>query len=80
MVKIPYDELEAAYTNGGGEADFPQHCDNRDCQAFLENPLTEDGLEYVKHVLNVAVDQGLKESIIFQWAEFYGVSPDAESV
>ena len=30
------------YSNGGGEADTPQHCDG--CGAFLENPLTGDGV------------------------------------
>jgi len=31
--------------DGGGEADCPQHCDS--CGAFLENPLTPDGVAYV---------------------------------
>lgn len=33
------------YSNGGDEADTPQHCDQ--CKVFLENPLTEDGMRYV---------------------------------
>lgn len=34
------------YSNGGGEADSPQHCDM--CALFLENPLTPDGDAYVR--------------------------------
>lgn len=34
------------YGNGGGAADSPQSCDC--CKAFLENPLTADGYEYVR--------------------------------
>lgn len=33
------------YSDGGGEADTPQHCDA--CGEFLENPLTGDGDSYV---------------------------------
>jgi hypothetical protein len=29
------------YSDGGGEADSPQHCDG--CGLLLENPLTSDG-------------------------------------
>ena len=36
---------QGPYSNGGGEADTPQHCGN--CGLFLENPLTEDGTSYV---------------------------------
>ena len=48
------------YEDGGGEADTPQHCgsgdgcinaiagnDDTEVGAFLENPLTKDGVEYV---------------------------------
>jgi hypothetical protein len=37
------------YGDGGGESDSPQHCDM--CGTFLDNPLTPDGLEYVKEAL-----------------------------
>lgn len=33
------------YSDGGGEADCPQHCAN--CGVPLENPLTSDGVQYV---------------------------------
>lgn len=34
------------YSNGGGEADSPQYCDQ--CREHLENPLTEDGVEQLR--------------------------------
>ena len=37
---------QGPYADGGGEADAPAHCDH--CGIFLENPLTSDGLEYVR--------------------------------
>ena len=37
---------QGPYEDGGGEADTPNHCDY--CDVFLENPLTEDGNEYVR--------------------------------
>jgi hypothetical protein len=37
---------QGPYPNGGGEADCPQHCGS--CYAFLQNPLTSDGVAYVK--------------------------------
>lgn len=40
---------QGPYDNGGGEADSPQHCGM--CQAFLFNPLTAYGVEYVRQKL-----------------------------
>lgn len=37
---------QGPYSYGGGEADTPQHCDQ--CGVFLENQLTDDGVEYVR--------------------------------
>lgn len=37
------------YADGGGEADTPQHCDA--CGGFLENPLTAEGLAYVREAI-----------------------------
>lgn len=37
---------QGPYSDGGGEADVPQHCDH--CGMFLENPLTGDGYNYVE--------------------------------
>jgi len=41
--------------DGGGEADSPQHCDS--CELFLENPLTEDGQDYVRQLYAEARDK-----------------------
>ena len=38
------------YPDGGGEADAPDYCDS--CWTFLENPLTDDGLEDLVEQLN----------------------------
>ena len=34
------------HSDGGGESDTPQHCDS--CDEFLENPLTDEGDNYVR--------------------------------
>lgn len=44
------------YANGGGEADCPQHCDS--CRAFLDNPLTPDGVDYVRAEVANAIALG----------------------
>lgn len=41
------DETMEALADGGGEADCPNHCSG--CNAFLENPLTSEGEEYVRN-------------------------------
>lgn len=37
---------QGPYSDGGGEADSPQHCYS--CRVFLENPLTDYGDIYVR--------------------------------
>jgi hypothetical protein len=49
------DYPKGPYDNGGGEADSPQHCDG--CLAFLENPLTSEGVEYVDSLLAASYDE-----------------------
>lgn len=39
------DYPKGPYSDGGGEADTPQHCDA--CHEFLENPLTPDGYAWL---------------------------------
>ena len=46
---------QGPYGDGGGDADTPNHCD--DCDVFLENPLTEDGNEYVREAYAEARDK-----------------------
>ena len=65
--------------NGGGESDTPQHCD--DCDVFLENPLTDDGNEYVRELYAEARDkvhsQGIPDKgqwsigVTQIWANYY---------
>lgn len=57
---------QGPYSDGGGEADSPCHCDH--CRVFLENPLTGDGYEYVLERLQLPGDVATLE----QWRAFYG--------
>lgn len=84
-----YDSSEfpkGPYPDGGGEADCPQHCGSgKDCfnaielsdghkiGAWLENPLTIDGLGYVREAI-----QGGGE-VAALWAEWYADCLDEES-
>jgi hypothetical protein len=58
---------QGPYPNGGGEADCPQHCGS--CHAFLENPLTGDGDDYVLSA--IADDPERENAVTQQWCEFY---------
>lgn len=49
--------------DGGGEADSPSHCDS--CGKFLENPLTTDGLQYVREAFDRCGDR------LDVWGPFY---------
>lgn len=70
---------QGPYSDGGGEADSPQHCDH--CQAFLENPLTGDGMDYVRECVERHQDTKRdKGEVLRTWCEFYGISmnPDED--
>lgn len=54
--------------DGGGEAGCPQHCAG--CGCFLENPLTSDGVEYVRKVV-ARRREALAAAHV--WAEYYGI-------
>ncbi len=58
--------------DGGGEADSPQHCDG--CRIFLENPLTDDGVQYVILQLFLDVEMGRGSETVEQWRTFYAES------
>lgn len=61
------------YADGGGEADSPQHCG--DCGVHLENPLTPDGVAYVRRKLTeYAVTGQGRDIILRQWADFYSLA------
>ena len=60
---------QGPYPDGGGEADTPQHCDS--CGLFLQNPLTAEGVEYVREL--VAAERGDRKGYwpAETWADFY---------
>lgn len=64
---------QGPYPQGGGEADSPQHCD--DCNLFLENPLTGDGMEYItNNILGHYRDrEDGKAEVLESWAKHYNV-------
>jgi hypothetical protein len=58
------------YSDGGGEADSPQHCDA--CCCFLGNPLTTDGYRYVnERLIEHARDGDGNAEVLVEWAKFY---------
>lgn len=56
------------YADGGGESDAPQHCGT--CGRFLGNPLTADGVAYLKEALREKRLTGKGETVE-EWTEFY---------
>lgn len=52
------------------ESDCPDHCDQ--CGVFLENPLTEDGVQYVRNALAEfeATGRG-NPDVLKEWEAFY---------
>ena len=82
------DEWVIPTPDGGGEADTPQHC--RNCGEFLENPLTDDGLRWVRLQLRILAadsccepNDGCNQCVgeapihLDQYAEFYGIEAPA---
>lgn len=67
---------QGPYSDGGGEADCPQHCGM--CGVFLENPLTSDGRAYVEARLKTI---GHTRSRLRKlWSKFYEIPcPDEEN-
>ena len=77
------DYPQGPYADGGGEADSPQHCGYfADCinaesfpdrekrvGIFLENPLTQDGMDYVRTAIMANPDDSLHQV----WADFYDI-------
>ena len=61
---------QGPYADGGGESDCPQHCDH--CLAFLENPLTRDGKNYVREAITEYNATGCgSNAVLSEWREFY---------
>ena len=65
------DYPKGPYANGGGEADTPQHCD--ECQLFLENPLTGEGVQYVREAIaeQRARTHRRSSGACYVWSRFY---------
>jgi len=79
------DYPQGPMSDGGGEADSPHHCGRgADCVnaeeigdrvvgAFLENPLTEEGVGYVTQ----QSQRCPHSAIVGLWAEYYGIDREA---
>lgn len=67
------------YGNGGGESDTPQHCGH--CAVFLDNPLTDDGRQYVAEALVAfAIERRGNRATLYDWARAYGDELDAAEI
>lgn len=60
------DYPKGPYPTEFNKADTPQYCDS--CHGFLENPLTEEGYQFVKDCLL----EDPSDSVL-EWADFYNV-------
>lgn len=71
---------QGPYSDGGGEADSPQHCDH--CGTFLANPLTGDGESYVRDAWREYVETGRgRLDTLAEWkAAYEWVWMDFESI
>lgn len=63
------DYPKGPYANGGGESDSPCHCGA--CGAFLENPLTSDGVEYVRDAIADIEARKGPNDMTAEWRAFY---------
>ena len=60
---------QGPYSDGGGEADNPQHCG--DCNMFLENSLTSDGDKELKIMLSTPPSNGIADIIHAEYRQYY---------
>lgn len=66
------DYPKGPYADGGGESDSPGSCDQ--CGVFLENDLTEEGIEYVKDLIAQHFSGGRGDKkVLKEWADFYDI-------
>lgn len=57
------------FDDGGGEADTPQHCDA--CGEFLENPLTDEGVNDTRTMIEEALCEGRFDAPSGPWFDGY---------
>lgn len=62
---------QGPYSDGGGEADSPQHCDA--CNTFLENPLTGDGYEYIRQQIKLHRPDVDSRKLLARWSTYYQI-------
>ena len=61
---------QGPHSDGGGEADAPQHCGR--CHEFLENPLTTDGADHLRAFFRSCVTNDQQPTPHFMtWWDFY---------
>jgi hypothetical protein len=76
------------YDSSEGESDTPDHCAGRInslhenyciCSKFLERPLTQDGVEYVRELASEDIESGNELSeTVQQWVEFYDIEVEVK--
>ena len=78
------DYPKGPYPDGGGEADSFNHCGNYECEEFLDNPLTEEGVTYTIGSLRGYIEhRSGRSEILDQWADslqWYGLNSRGQIV
>lgn len=70
---LPYDTDHYPLLGKNGESDSPDHCG--ECGEFLENPLTDDGVNYVVELAQFELERdGKIGETVGMWMGFYGIS------
>lgn len=57
------------YASDSNDADTIHHCNH--CGLFLENPLTNDGMNQLYEDVRVAINEGKASDALRNWIEFY---------
>jgi hypothetical protein len=65
---------QGPYSIGFDEFDSPQHCDA--CGMFLENPLTQDGVDYIRDAIKRNDGNPV---VLKQWRDFYKTELESRS-
>ena len=73
------DSHPVAHDSSEGASDSPDHCGNPECELFLERPLTEDGIEYVKEAVEELKLGSGRNEIVQKWVEFYEIESEVSA-